>query len=169
MERTQAAQPARNWFVTVRTFNSAPLFGHVERGRMVLAPLGYLAVEVLGNLSRGRDGLCVEATALLPNHIHALLAVESAALAADPLRGYVGALKSTLARRGRQLQLHPSGLVWESRFSALPVRHAGALARIREYVAVNVEQWHADIENPRCESPAELYGWLAAYAEHLRG
>jgi REP element-mobilizing transposase RayT len=131
------------YFVTVCTHNRRCLLGEGDDGKVCLSPIGLIVRAQIGSLP-ARLAVEVDAFVIMPNHVHAVVALKQRARQASPLRlGIaIGSLKSGSARElGAPL--------WQRGFYDHIIRDEADLERVRGYIATNPIQWATDPENPR--------------------
>ena len=106
----------------------------------------------------------------MPNHIHALIGIDtpvgngrdrSGPVATGPYRrkslsGLIGAFKTTSSKA-----IHLAGqadFCWQKSFHDSIVRNERSLARIAQYIQDNPTQWVTDSENPESNQSMHLTG-----------
>jgi REP element-mobilizing transposase RayT len=78
---------------------------------------------------------------VMPNHVHAIVWLDSRAGQAPPLHRLVGGFKAAASRAaGRPL--------WQRSFHDRVIRDDAELEALRRYVAENPLRWALDRENP---------------------
>ncbi|MGH9173196.1 MAG: transposase [Vicinamibacterales bacterium] len=91
----------------------------------------------------------LDAFVLMPNHLHGVIVIGDGHPTPTPsLHEIVGAFKSDATRRINRVTGAPGVTVWQRSFHDQIIRDARHLANVREYIARNPANWHADEENP---------------------
>jgi putative transposase len=158
----------RGWyFVTICSHNRTHIFGEVVHGHVELSMLGLIATSELQNLPAHYSNVQIDASVVMPNHLHALIMIDgqhcfSPRVSTMPsietapsgcssprpgsLSSVVRSYKAGVTRRGRE-----SGLtlpVWQPRFHDHILRGDGTIAAVRDYIRNNPANWAKDKENP---------------------
>jgi REP element-mobilizing transposase RayT len=155
--------------ITTCTAGRRNTFGTIRLGAMRLSRLGQLVEEHWLDLPNHHGPLVqLDAFVVMPNHFHGIVTILPTsrfpdAPAAAPLGNLVGGFKASVTREWNALHGTPGGVVWQPRFYEHIIRHEKALARIRDYILNNPQQWTIDRENPRQVGENMFYRWLAAY------
>jgi REP element-mobilizing transposase RayT len=158
---------ARGWYlVTICTHNRTHLFGEVVDGQVTFSGLGRIADSELRNLHSHYTHVAIDASVVMPNHVHALVAIDGAhcfspsasprdlAIPANreiacPLAGSLSAIirsyKAGVTRTGRELGWQRN--VWQPRFHDHILRGDPAIAAARDYIRNNPANWPQDAEN----------------------
>ena len=165
------------YFITVCTQRRASLFGEIIDNKMQPNEAGDMVVEEWDALSMRYRGVHLDAFALMPNHIHAVLFlapeenvgaglvpapgsvtcnVGATTRVAPTLGDVIGAFKSiTTVRYARGVETRGwprfSQRLWQRNYYEHVVRDYESLQRIREYIAENPACWDLDGENPRAK------------------
>jgi REP element-mobilizing transposase RayT len=157
------------YMVTTCTAGRRSTLGTIRLGEMRLSRLGAIVAAHWLDLPAHHGPLVqVDAFVVMPNHLHGIITILPAnrcpdAPAVVPLGNLVGGFKSSVTREWNQLCGTPGGAVWQPRFYEHIIRHEKALARIRDYIRNNPQQWTIDRENPKAAGENEFYRWLEAY------
>ena len=72
----------------------------------------------------------------------------------------IGRFKMNSAKNINVKRNTPGVSVWQRNYFEHIIRNEKSLNRIREYIAMNPEQWEFDKENPACKDTEELDEWL---------
>lgn len=129
------------YLVTVCTLQRRPIFGRVVGDEVDLNALGAIVHAEIKRLPE-RLAVEIDAFVVMPNHVHAIVALEGRARQASPLRlgTVVGSVKSGSSRE--------IGLpVWQRGYHDHVIRDECDLQRVREYIATNPARWSCDPEN----------------------
>jgi putative transposase len=164
------------YFVTICTQNRACLFGEIASGAMRPNGAGELATRLWHEMPERFFDLEVDASVVMPNHIHGILVLSDvgaplvdardeaidagAATRAAPtavratIGDIVGAFKSRFTvefirgvRDGRWPAF--SRRVWQRNYYEHVIRDDRELARVRRYIEENPLRWEFDQENPQ--------------------
>ena len=159
--------------------------------RPYLSKIGQLARECWEEIPRHFPDVSLDAFMIMPNHIHGILVIgDVGARHASPLqnpppppktgtpvhptgvkKGSIGAIigsfKSAATKRINELRRTPGEPVWQRNYFEHIIRNEKSLNRIREYIAMNPEQWEFDKENPTCKGTDELDEWLLSGGTQL--
>ena len=172
------------YFVTICSYQRIPLFGHVERGSMILNPLGNIVRDTWRTIPTLRPHVSLDEFVVMPNHLHAILlitdvgATDSVALADSvaptdeprsakgPRPGSLGAIigqfKSVATKRIHRLRSTSGHPIWQRNYFEHIIRHDRALNRIRAYIHQNPARWHFDRYNPDAVGSDQLEPKLQA-------
>ena len=130
------------YFVTVCTHLRRPLFGVVEDevvrhsrlGRDVASQL----VEVIGN----RQGLCLDAFVVMPDHVHMIIGQGAEPASTHRVDWAVGQFKGRTTRLARERAIVASGApLWQRGFFDRVVRSTEEHAALTEYIETNPLRW----------------------------
>jgi REP element-mobilizing transposase RayT len=145
------------YFVTICIYGRQLLLGEVEDGRVLLSESGRIATESWQTLPDHFPHVELDAFAIMPNHLHAIIAIPDAAGSDDrqapgPKPGSLGAVlgsfKAAATRRVNQLGETPGEPLWQSGYHERVLRNKRAVAAMREYIAANPAAWEQDPLNP---------------------
>jgi REP element-mobilizing transposase RayT len=129
------------YFVTVCVSGMRCLFGEVVDDRMILNSLGRSVEKALVDAPTHWIGVRLDRFVVMPNHVHAIVWLDSRAGQAPPLHRLVGGFKAAASRAaGRPL--------WQRSFHDRVIRDDAELEALRRYVAENPLRWALDRENP---------------------
>jgi putative transposase len=165
------------YFLTMCTFNKAPLFGKLQDGKMLLSPLGFIVedcwTEIPNHFARAELDLYV----MMPNHFHGIVVQESPgrgtacrALTAEQfgrpvpesVPTIVRSFKFAATKRANESLGAPGAALWQRNYFEYVIRDAQSLNRIREYIATNPVKWESDRNNPKGTGVDESYLWLTS-------
>ncbi|MBN2812894.1 MAG: hypothetical protein JXQ80_02395 [Bacteroidales bacterium] len=65
------------YYITICTFQRAPIFGHIENLSMMLSPEGIIVQEEWNKSFEIRKELFCDTFVIMPNHLHAILRIEN--------------------------------------------------------------------------------------------
>ena len=145
------------YFVTISTQNQACLFGEIVNEQMRLNDAGRVAQMVWKAIPDHFSQVEIDASVVMPNHIHGIIIIVGATHASPPrqsgppkgsLGAIVGSYKSAVSRRINQLHRTPGATVWQRNYYEHIIRNNTGLNRIRKYIADNPARWDEDTENP---------------------
>ena len=152
-------------FITISTEPRRSLFGRVEKGAMVLSPLGEKVMEALEAIPRLNPGITLYGHVVMPDHVH--FCCHLAAGLAEPLQVLGNAIrrfknyttkvwKAELAERSSAistgvLQSSPSGdgqtafgqigLLWQRGYHDLLCLSREGIDAVEHYIANNPLKW----------------------------
>ena len=123
------------YFITICTKNRVPLFWNEQGG---LSSAGQLALECLREIPTHIQGLSVDISCVMPDHVHLILMIESVGppyMAADrskqTLSRAIQQYKAAVSRRCGQKG------IWQPGFYDHVIRNFSDLEEIRNYIANN--------------------------------
>jgi REP element-mobilizing transposase RayT len=138
------------YFVTPCVHQRQHLFGRIEASRLISSEAGLAIRDSLLELERYETGLSVDTLIVMPDHLHAILALARPG-GADPSRdlgAIVGRYKSLSTRRymlGVQDRGWPRfcGRLWQRSFYDRVIRDERECEEFREYIRTNPQRWTA--------------------------
>ncbi len=165
------------YFLTICTHQRECLFGTVVDGNMQLNAAGEMVQSVWNDLPHRYPNVQLDELMVMPNHIHAIIALVGAPLVGAqflnsqfvnnstpnsqetghpqgaPLPDIIGGFKSITTTQyiaGVKQRHWPSfkGKLWQRNYYEHIIRNENDLNRIREYILNNPMQWLLDTENP---------------------
>ena len=153
------------YFVTVCTYERAPLFGAVADGRMILNPLGQMARQCWLAIPDHFPHTQLDKFVIMPNHVHGIIWIvdDVANVGAKDFsprpsngkrpRGTSRTIGSVV--RGFKIGVTKWGRrntdvfsVWQRNYYEHIIRTERSLNAIRRYIAENPLRWHLDRNNP---------------------
>ena len=160
------------YFVTICTHERRSTMGRVRDGKVYLSPLGKLTESCWRSIPRHSPHIELDLYVVMPNHIHALIAVDSntdpseskrktGELRAGSLGAIVGPCKAAVTRAARAEGIVDSDPVWQRGFWEHIVRGPEALSRIRQYIVENPGRWPYDSENRDRRGEDSFDAWIA--------
>ncbi len=179
------------YFVTVCTASRAFPFGNVIDGKMQLNNAGRVVLSAWTELPAHYAGLELDAFVVMPNHIHGIIVLHTAAdkgamvgagsprplsvaestvdepgVVTAPLRVSFGRVvayfKYESTKRINALHGTPGKRLWQRNYHEHVIRRGDSLDRIRRYIAGNPARWSFDRENPHAVHPEPADGWANA-------
>ena len=149
------------YFITICTHGRECILGDLVDGEMRLNEYGDIARGEWLNLPNRYPDIELDAVVIMPNHIHAIIAIHAVGVIHElPLRNdtkhrrtmlipkIVGYVKMNTAKRINQSRNTPGARVWQRNYHEHVIRNEADLARIRKYVANNPRKWDMDRQNP---------------------
>ena len=152
------------YFLTIATQERNAIFGCVVEGNMQTNEVGRIIRDEWLRSAEIRPEFWFDAFVVMPNHLHAILAVappetdaSSLAPASDNARlrrpahslgSFVGGFKSATTRRINQARGTPGAKVWQRNYYEHIIRNDRSLEQIRAYIETNPLRWELDRENP---------------------
>jgi putative transposase len=149
------------YFITVCAHNRASLFGSIQGDEMIANDAGDMLNTMWDAFTVRFPHVSIDASVVMPNHIHAILVLADAATAdgdiGEPSRQDVG----TIIGRWKSLTTHEylRGIresdwlpfekrLWQRNFWEHVIRNEDELDRLRSYIAANPARWAADKLHP---------------------
>ncbi len=155
------------YFITVCTHNREHLFGHVDKGKMVLNNAGDVIKKSLLEIPEHFPNVTIDEYVIMPNHVHCIMIISVGANNHSPLRGYspqqVNSPKhpksGTSKTIGSIVRGFKIGAVkwfrentdiqkpWQRNYYEHIIRNENELNDIRKYIVNNPISWDADGNN----------------------
>lgn len=151
------------YFLTVSIKNKECLFGEIVDGTMRLSQAGELIHQVWDTLPNRHADIDLDAFVIMPNHVHGIIVLtdtsivgarlalpegEGAASGAPTLGDVIRTFKSISAIRVNRLLTRTGQPLWQRSYYEHIIRNEISLNRVREYIAMNPQNWMTDQENP---------------------
>ena len=160
------------YFVTICTNHRRHLLGSISGGEVSLSQVGELAKACWESIPEHSPNTDLDLFVVMPNHLHALIAIDSRAepsessrrpgeLRPGSLGAVVGPFKAAVTRIGRADGIVGGDPVWQRGFWEHIVRGPEALERIRRYIVENPSRWAYDIENRNRCGDDPFDSWIA--------
>lgn len=130
------------YFVTLCTRDRKCLFGKVDGTEVILTPAGQAASESWQWLSEQYSFVRLDEWVLMPNHLHAIIWLETDC--PKPLGSLIGAYKTVSTKRINELE--SLGQIWQRNFHEHIVRREHSLLALRQYIRDNPAKWALDEE-----------------------
>jgi putative transposase len=145
------------YFVTICTHHREPILGAIDAGYMIPNDAGEFAQQTWHALPRRFPNLKTDAFILMPNHVHAILFVETPQLSPGAASGapttrtslasVVRAFKSESARGVNRIRMTPNSPVCQRNYFEHIIRTSQSLEDLRRYIRENPGRWSTDEEN----------------------
>jgi putative transposase len=157
------------YFVTVCLKDRACLFGDISDGKMILNDAGRMIQAVWDDIPSHYAGIETDAFIIMPNHIHAIIAIVGATPCGRPnldkgqaqgpaptelsLADVVHRVKTMTTKRYadgvKQMGWPPfHGRLWQRNYYEHIIRDDASLNLIRQYITEKPPRWAEDEENP---------------------
>jgi REP element-mobilizing transposase RayT len=128
------------YFITFCTAHRAPLLAEVDAGRLRLAVPGQIVADAWPIVLERHAHVRLLESAIMPDHVHALLVLDPIPTPQKSVCRLVGAVKTYSAARINRLRRTPASPVWQPGFHDWIIRSPKTLARVREYIANNPQR-----------------------------
>jgi putative transposase len=156
------------YFITLCTRDRECLFGEIVDGEMVLNEFGYIVADEWHNTSLIRAEIELGDFFIMPNHIHAILWINTSNRPSDDscrgdrpvaptsdsssLRGpaprsvgaWVGGFKSAVTKSINALRNTPGSPVWQRNYWEHIIRDEKSYDQIMDYIQSNPTGWQTD-------------------------
>jgi REP element-mobilizing transposase RayT len=141
----------KGWFfVTFQVARNKTVFGVVADKKLILNALVRMVDENLRNLGRIFKELYIDTVMVMPNHVHAVIKIESVI---HDLSYFTGRFKSFMANRyqrmakaGECVDIGPS--LWQGSYYDNLISSHDELENVRRYTLRNPELWEDDRFGP---------------------
>lgn len=145
------------YFVTICTHEREPILGTIDAGYMIPNAAGKFVQQIWNALPNRFPNLKTDKFILMPNHVHAILFLETpqpspgAASGAPTTRislaRVVRAFKSQSAIGINKIRTTPKLPVWQRNYFEHIIRTPQSLDGLRRYIQENPARWPHDEEN----------------------
>jgi len=157
------------YFITICAHRKEPLFGEVAGGEIRLNAVGEITRDEWYRSAELRPEVLLDAFAVMPNHIHGIVALDGSVAGAEdfragspapggarraPLRrparslgAFVAGYKSRVTSRVRALTGDAEKRVWQRNYYEHIIRDGREADEIRLYIVNNVLTWAGDPDN----------------------
>lgn len=139
------------YFLTLCTYRRAAVFGSVHAGVVRLSGAGKIVHDLWVQTAQMRSGVTLDAFVIMPNHMHAIIAmpasermepfVRSFRRAPESLGALVAGYKASCTSEVRRVLGMPQLRLWQRNYYERVIRNGRALERIRRYIAANPARW----------------------------
>jgi REP element-mobilizing transposase RayT len=139
------------YFLTLCAYRRAPLFGRISDGVVALSPAGRIVRDLWIKTSEMRPGVLLDAFVIMPDHMHAIIAlppgagrkseVGSLRCAAGSLGALVAGYKASCTSEVRRLAGTTRLRLWQRNYYERVIRDGCALEQMRRYIAANPAHW----------------------------
>jgi len=148
------------YFVTVCSKDRKKIFGDYKNvgaplacARIKLSIIGQIIDNQWNNIVNQYNHIKLDQYTIMPNHIHGILIINNRAEASaaptipEIIRSFKS--KSTLqyVKYINDNNLNVSGKIWQRSFHNHIIRNEKSLNAIRNYIAINPENWENDVDN----------------------
>ena len=130
----------QRYFVTVCAKDKFELFGRINSGVMSLSELGEIVQGELKRMAVPYEGVEIQASVVMPNHVH--MVVEVVSFSDATISRVVQQWKRAVSKRAGYSP-------WQKSFHDHVIRDDDALAKIVEYISDNIKNWEHDCYNHR--------------------
>ncbi len=127
------------YLITTVVRGRAPILARVEAGTLALTLAGRIVADALAELPRRIPALIVDASVVMPDHVHAILRLDTGAPL--PLGRVVGLFKGLSAKRVSAVLRRRNGTLWQRGYHDRVIRDARDWNRCRTYIAHNPRRW----------------------------
>jgi putative transposase len=162
------------YFVTICTHDREPILGTIEGGYIIPTDAGKFVEQTWHTLPNRFPNLKTDEFILMPNHVHAILFLETRQSSQKPgaasgaptgktsslraasgaptsrrsLAEIVRAFKSLSAIGVNKIRMTPSQPLWQRNYYEHIIRSSQSLDQLRRYIQENPARWPSDEENP---------------------
>jgi len=157
------------YFVTICTHQREPILGVIDAGYVIPTDAGKFVEQTWFTLPNRFPNLKTDKFVLMPNHVHAILFLESSPSSQKPgasvasqlhpqltpaptkrtsLADIVCAFKSISTIGVNKIRMTPSQLLWQRSYYEHIIRTGESLDQLRRYIQENPARWPTDEENP---------------------
>jgi REP element-mobilizing transposase RayT len=151
------------YFVTICADSRRCIFGRIEDGETRLNALGRIVEDEWLKTLELRRHIDLDAYVIMPNHLHAIVALLDQGARSAPLRGrrlregmqakslasLVAGFKAAITRRASHVLPRLRMPIWQRNYYEHVVRDERDLERIRGYIEANPARWEEDSYHPR--------------------
>jgi REP element-mobilizing transposase RayT len=151
------------YFVTICADRRRCIFGRVDDGEARLNALGRVVEDEWIKSLEMRRHVDLDAYVIMPNHLHAIVALFDQGARSAPLRGkglhdgmqakslasLVAGFKAAVTRRASNALPRLRLPIWQRNYYEHIVRDDRDLERIRAYIEANPARWEEDSYHPR--------------------
>lgn len=135
------------YFLTLCTYRRALVFGSINEGAVRLSAAGRIVHDLWLETAQMREEVVLDAFVIMPNHMHAIVAMPSAqrgdaspgslSRAPGSLGALVAGYKASCTSEVRRVLGKPQLRLWQRNYHERVIRNARALNNIRRYIAAN--------------------------------
>lgn len=134
------------YFFTICMAQGAPALGKISGGCLKPNATGRAIEAHWRNLPRIFGGIRLEAFALMPDHIHGIIAVEETSQ--HSLTAVLRTFKSVSAREINKRRQTPGHPLWQWGHEEHTLKDADALEKMRDFIATAPMRWQAGRKDP---------------------
>ncbi len=121
------------YFITICTLNKSCIFGTTNH----LSSLGNIAYQELTELPKHHPEVLLEKYVVMPNHIHAIIQLDSAVQQRLTIPQLIGLYKAAVSRRAGKA-------IWQRSFYEHTIRNQAEYDEIWTYIDNNPMKWELD-------------------------
>lgn len=162
------------YFITICTANRECIFGDIIKHEMVYSEIGLIVKNEWEKSFEIRKELFCNSWVMMPNHLHAILIIDSDLVGTHGIVGthgraslpqpqqndkpqsgvahrsphsissFVAGFKSSATKRINEFRKTPKKPVWQSRFHDHIIRNESEHNRIDQYILSNPQNWNGD-------------------------
>jgi putative transposase len=160
---------AGNYFITICTSNREEYLGKIEKGKMILSPIGKIANELWNELSQIYSNIVLDEFVVMPDHIHGIIMIKNNPNQAGNLPRQVPNKRSLIPNdklNNQKKNLHPliknsiSSIInhykgsvkkwsnvngysfrWQSKFHDRIIRSDKEFYFVQKYIRDNPKKW----------------------------
>jgi putative transposase len=136
------------YFITLCTHERECLFGEIHDSVVNLNPIGEIALHELLQLPEIHPYLELDYFVIMPNHIHAILVIDSKNSAHATIGEIIRRYKIYSAKAINKARDTVGATVWQHGFYEHIIRSEAMLNATREDIEANPAKWSEDAENP---------------------
>ena len=127
------------YFITICAYQKQCIFGNLNQ----LNSLGRLAQKDIIDLPQHYTGVSIDCYVVMPNHIHAIIALDRSKISLDKI---IGQYKSGVSRKAKNIT--PTQPLWQRSFHDHVIRNQVSYEKIWNYVTHNAQKWEEDCFYP---------------------
>lgn len=150
------------YFVTICTFHKQSLFGTVANSKVVLSPIGHVALNMWSRIPLHFEDVRLDAFIFMPDHLHGILNLSEQANTS--LSTVIQNYKSVTARKISAFTKSRINQVWQRNYYEHIIRNEKSLNMIRLYIELNprMKEEHVEFQDLTEEKINEI---LAPYRD----
>src|SRR6185295_7946363 len=149
------------YFITLCVQHRKYLFGDVVNDTMRVNEFGKIVADEWRRMPTMRPNVVLDEFVVMPNHFHALLAIEGSRRGvlntpsgqsrspSQTIGAVLRGFKAATTKKINEYRGQFGEALWQRNYYEHVVRNDDELRRIREYIVNNPMQWALDRENPR--------------------
>jgi REP element-mobilizing transposase RayT len=140
-----------NYFVTICTKDHIDLFGQVIDSQVDLTTYGQIAKDYWREIPNHFSHAKLDEFVVMPDHIHGIISItksigsgnlrEFGNRKAGTLSTIIGAYKSAVTNKIKQLRTHYKHSIWQNNYHDRVIRGEKEFFRIRNYIKNNPVNW----------------------------
>ena len=148
------------YFVTICTHQREAILGTIDAGYAIPTDAGKYVEQSWLALPNRFPNMRTDKFVLMPNHVHAILFLETRQSSQKPggaspaptkrtsLADVVCAFESLSTIGVNKIRMTPGQLLWQRNYYEHIIRSGQSLDQLRRYIEENPARWSADEENP---------------------